>query len=80
MNCFPCEVLLLIYQIHRRILNPLKRTEMSVLSNSKESMNNKNKCCFKENCALVVWLSVIYLSDTAAILPCSYINKQRKSS
>lgn len=52
---------------------------MSVLSNSKESMNNKNKCYFK-NDALVVWLSVIHLSDTVAILQCRYVNRKRKAS
>lgn len=38
---------------------------MSVLSNSKKTMNNKNKCSRRENYAFVTWLSLGYISDTA---------------
>lgn len=50
---------------------------MSVLSNSEKRMNNKNKCCLRENYALVAWL-LLPLSNTATISQCSYVNKQKK--
>lgn len=52
---------------------------MSVLSNSEKRMNNKNKCCLRENYALVAWL-LLPLSNTATISQCSYVNKQKKKA
>lgn len=53
---------------------------MSVVSNSEKSMNNKNKCCLRENYALVAWLLLLPLSNTATISQCRYVNKQKKNN